>query len=82
MDRGARDGLAAMQLKVLLRLPPIGIPSIDQMSREDLLKICIAAYCFEPLLSVSACLLCPVFPAISRVMSLVLLPGFKAVQTK
>ena len=78
--------MGSMQLKVLLRLPPIGIPSIDQMSREehekDLLKICIAAYRFEPLLSVSACLLFPVFPAISRVMSLVLLPEFKAVQTK
>ena len=45
--------MGAMQLKVLLRLPPIGIPSIDQMSIEehekDLLKICIAAYtgCFK-----------------------------------
>ena len=77
--------MGSMQLKVLLRLPPIGIPSIDQIRREehakDLLKICIAEYRSEPLLSVSACLLCSVFPAISRVMSLVLLPGFKAVQT-
>ena len=54
--------VGAMQLKVLLRLPPIGIPSIDQMRREDLLKICIAAYslrappvclCLSPLPGVS-----------------------------
>ena len=78
--------MGSRQHKVLLRLPPISIPSIDQMKisehAKDLLKICITAYRSEPLLSVSACLLCPEFPAISQVMSLVSLPGFKAVQTK